>query len=355
VSENIYDGLIDKLNQFPSGAPKTEKFIELLKELFTDEEAEVGADMPMFPTPLSEIAASMGRDEAELKPILENMANKGLAYHRQKEGQDMYSIFPLLPGIFELQFMKGEVNEKTKKLAHMFDEMWSSDWAHEIFAPKTQMARAIVIEKEIPSGVEVFPYERVSKFIDEAEYLSLTVCYCRHEKELLDKSCGRSKDVCLQFGPFAKYVVDRGFGRKITKEEAYKALDKSEEEGLVHLSDNTQSRINFICNCCGCCCGILAGITKMNKPQAVATSHFVVDIDTDTCSACEACVERCHFDAITVNETAELDAEKCLGCGLCNAVCPTESMSMVRRDELQEPKRNFRDLMGAILQEKGKL
>jgi Pyruvate/2-oxoacid:ferredoxin oxidoreductase delta subunit len=211
------------------------------------------------------------------------------------------------------------------------------------------------MEKEIPSGVEVFPYEKVSKFIEQAEYLSLSVCYCRHEKELLGKSCGKSKDVCIQFGPFAKYVVERDFGRKITKEEAYKILDKAEEEGLVHLSDNSQKRINFICNCCGCCCGILGGITRLHKPHAVATSHFVLDIDTDTCSACEACVDRCYFGALTVNETAEVDAEKCLGCGLCNMVCPTESLSMIRRDEIAEPKRNFRELMSAIMQEKGKL
>jgi hypothetical protein len=36
-------------------------------------------------------------------------------------------------------------------------------------------------------------------------------------------------------------------------------------------------------------------------------------------------------------------------------VCPTESLSMARRDELSEPKRNFRELMATIMQEKGKL
>jgi len=355
VAENIYENLIDRLNQYPAGAPKTERFIELLQTLFTEEEAKMGADMPIFPTPISSIAESVGIDEAKVKPVLETMANKGLVYHRVQDGQDCYSLFPLVPGIFELQFMKGEVSEKTKKLAGLFDEMWYSGWADDLFASKTQMARVVVMEKEIPSGVEVFPYEKASKFIEQAEYLSLSVCYCRHEKDLLGKSCGRSKDVCIQFGPFAKYVVERDFGRKITKEEAYKILDKAEEEGLVHLSDNSQKRINFICNCCGCCCGILGGITRLHKPQAVATSHFVLDIDTDTCSACEACVDRCYFGALTVNETAEVDAEKCLGCGLCNMVCPTESLSMIRRDEIAEPKRNFRELMTAIMQEKGKL
>jgi len=355
VTENIHEKLIDKLNEYPAGAPKTEKFIDLLKELFTDEEAKVGAEMPTLPTPLESIAETMGREAAGLKSILESMADKGLVYHRARDGQDHYSLFPLVPGIFELQFMKGEVSPKTRQLARLFEEMYYTGWADDLFASKTQMARVVMMEKEIPSGVEVFPYEKVSKFIEETDFLAQAVCYCRHEKELLDKSCGRSKDVCLQFGPFARFVVERGFGREITREEAYKLLDKSEEEGLVHLSDNSQKHINFICNCCGCCCGILGGITKLNKPHAVATSHFVLEIDADTCAACEACVDRCHFDALTVNEVAEVDPEKCLGCGLCNMVCPTESLSMKRRDDIAEPRRNFRDLMGAIMQEKGKL
>ncbi|RJP70746.1 MAG: 4Fe-4S dicluster domain-containing protein [Candidatus Abyssobacteria bacterium SURF_17] len=351
----MYQQLIDKLNQFPSGAPKTEQFVELLKSLFTEDEAKLGAELPIFPTPLATICDSLGRKETEVKPLLESMANKGLVYHRKQESTDLYSLFPLVPGIFELQFMKGEVNPKTKRLAELFDKMWHSGWAEDLFASRTQMARIVVMEKEIPSGVEVFPYERVSKFIDEADYLALSVCYCRHEQELLGKSCGRPKDVCLQFGPFARYVVERGFGRKITKEEAHKVLAVSEEAGLVHLSDNTQKHINFICNCCGCCCGILGGITRLHKPHSVATSHFVLEIDADTCSACGACVDRCHFGALTVNEVAEVDPDKCLGCGLCNMVCPTESLKMRRREEILEPKRNFRELMGAIMQEKGKL
>ncbi|MBI5119216.1 4Fe-4S binding protein [Candidatus Poribacteria bacterium] len=355
MTENTYERLIDKLNQYPAGAPRTEKFIELLKTLFTEKEAELAGELPILPTPLPSICGMLGRSEGELKPILETMSNKGLVYHRKQDGTDHYSLFPLVPGIFELQFMKGEVNERATKLAGLFDAMWHTGWAEDLFASKTQLARIVVMEKEIPSGVEVFPYERVSKFIQESDDIALSVCYCRHEMELLGKSCGRPKDTCLTFGPFARYAVERGFGRKITREDAYKVLDRSEEEGLVHLSDNTQKRINFICNCCGCCCGLLGGVTRLHKPHAIATSHFVVDIDAETCVACGSCVDRCHFGALTVNEIAEVDREKCLGCGLCNMVCPTESLTMKRRETLAEPKRDVRDLMTTIMQEKGKL
>jgi len=355
MAESVYDQLIDKLNQFPAGAPRTENFVELLKELFTEDEARAAVIMPILPTPLPAICEDAGRSAADLRPLFESMADKGLAYHRTQEGIDYYSLLPLMPGIAELQFMKGEVNERTKKLAGMFHKLYETGWAKDLFASKTQMARVVVIEQEIPRGVEVFPYECVSKFIDEADYLALAICYCRHEMELLGKSCGRSKDVCLQFGPFARYVVERGFGRRITKEEAYAALKKSEEEGLVHLSDNNQKRINFICNCCGCCCGLLGGVTRLKNPKAIATSHFTLNIDAETCVACGACADRCYFGAITVNEVAEVDPEKCLGCGLCNTVCPTESLSMKRREEITQPARDLREMIFTIMQEKGKL
>ena len=68
MAENIYYELIDKLNQYPAGAPKTEKFVELLKTLFTEEEAEVGAGIPLLPTPLSGISEALGRDEETRNP-----------------------------------------------------------------------------------------------------------------------------------------------------------------------------------------------------------------------------------------------------------------------------------------------
>ena len=44
----------------------------------------------------------------------------------------------------------------------------------------------------------------------------------------------------------------------------------------------------------------------------------------DGCIGCGACVEKCKFGAISLNEygVAEIDEEKCIGCGSCGKVCP---------------------------------
>lgn len=44
----------------------------------------------------------------------------------------------------------------------------------------------------------------------------------------------------------------------------------------------------------------------------------------DGCIGCGACVNKCKFGAISINEygVAEVDEEKCIACGACTKVCP---------------------------------
>ena len=44
----------------------------------------------------------------------------------------------------------------------------------------------------------------------------------------------------------------------------------------------------------------------------------------DGCIGCGACVEKCKFGAVSLNEygVAEIEEEKCIGCGACGKVCP---------------------------------
>ena len=39
----------------------------------------------------------------------------------------------------------------------------------------------------------------------------------------------------------------------------------------------------------------------------------------DGCIGCKACIDKCKFGAISINEygVAEVDEEKCIGCGAC--------------------------------------
>ena len=51
-------------------------------------------------------------------------------------------------------------------------------------------------------------------------------------------------------------------------------------------------------------------------------------IDSELCTACEACVDACPAEAITCEEKAVVDKSLCTDCGACVDECPVEAISM---------------------------
>jgi electron transport complex protein RnfB len=354
--EDIYPRLMKRMDDFPAGAIASEHLLGILRIIFDEDEAELAIGLPSYPEELSAIATRLGREAGEMQVILERMADKGLVYAKEKESGRYYNLLPLVPGIFEMQFMKAETTPQKRRIAELFDAYYHEGWGETSFTSKTAIARVMMVEEEIPRGEEVLPFEKVSEFIKDSTYMALTNCFCRHEAELLGRSCGAPKEVCMCFGPFAEFLVDRGFASRASREEMLAALDQAEKAGLVHVSDNIQEKINFICNCCGCCCGFLGTITKLNISGAVAPSRYSVEVESDLCNGCETCVDVCQMKAISVDDDiAVVSDEKCIGCGLCVSNCPSEAMLIVEREGWKEPAANIAELGTAILQERGKI
>jgi heterodisulfide reductase subunit A-like polyferredoxin len=69
--------------------------------------------------------------------------------------------------------------------------------------------------------------------------------------------------------------------------------------------------------------------------NVIATSAFLCQVDEDKCIACRECVERCSFDALTVDLTAQVNVIRCAGCGVCVLACPQEALSLLRRPEAE--------------------
>jgi len=348
-----YADLRARLDEFPLGAPPHESLDGILTELFTPEEAAVAAKLPKLPAPLPEIASGLGLAPAAVQAILERLADRGVVFAFVREGATFYSLLPLVPGIFETQFMKAEKTPRTMRLAQLFNAYYYAGWGQSLSNTTTPFPRVVVVERQIPTGVEVLPYERASELVRSARAVALTNCYCRHEGNLLGHGCGAPLDVCMVLGRFAEFTAERGFARLVGPDEAIKALDRAEEAGLVHCTDNCRERINFICNCCGCCCGILRGITHLKRPTAVATSAYIVDFDQDECADCDACLDRCQVKAIVrTDEGVRVDLDRCIGCGVCNLVCPTEALKMKKRPNPPVVPKNWRELQMTMLAEK---
>ncbi len=334
-----YERLAERLDEAGLGAPPSEELLRILEELFTPEQARVGAALPFRPTPVEKVAAAAGLEAGEAGRLLEAMADRGLVFARRGDKGDYYALLPVLPGIFELQFMKGEGGPRQTWLARLYEQYYVKSLAPRIAeARSTSYARVIPVEREIPNPMEIFPYEEVSRYIREGESFALTRCHCRHQQELIGAGCSAPQDVCMLFGPFAAFAVERGFARAATREEMLDALDRSEAHGLVHVSDNVAERINFLCNCCGCCCGFLRAAGEAGRANVVAASRFVAVHDAEACTACAVCVDRCQVGALRgKGGTIVLDAERCLGCGVCLTACPAGALTLEPRPGFAPP------------------
>ena len=53
---SVYEELYRKLSVTPTGVPRADKLLEILRILFTPEEARLALILPFMPTPLSDIA-----------------------------------------------------------------------------------------------------------------------------------------------------------------------------------------------------------------------------------------------------------------------------------------------------------
>ena len=85
---------------------------------------------------------------------------------------------------------------------------------------------------------------------------------------------------------------------------------------------------------CGCCCGILRGITEFGIENSVAAANYYAVVDPQACTGCGACVQRCQIKAIAVDGgIAVVDREKCIGCGLCVTGCALDGVRLERKPE----------------------
>ena len=199
----------------------------------------------------------------------------------------------------------------------------------EQFFPKA-FTRIIPVDQSIDAGShQILDMDSANKIIEKSTTLAVTRCACR----VIARKCDKPLEVCIQVDNAAKYAIDRGSGREISKDEALQLLRTSEEKGLVHVTMNRAQSEHFICNCCGCCCLALPLVISEGL-KLLDPSRFQAEIDSAVCSGCEICIDRCIFKAI---EAVELDdgktvmrviPEKCMGCGVCQVTCPEDAISL---------------------------
>lgn len=329
IENDIYQRLARKLDNLPNRFPQTQSGVEyrMLAKIFTPEEAVLACTMNLEPESAAVIADRAGSDSMETRNTLKRMVAKGLIDLRKGEGEFTYALRPFVVGFYE-----GQLPRMDKEMAELFEQYYRETQGG-VLRPTPALHRVIPVGRAISLKINIDPYEQATALIEKAQSWGVRECICRKQQHLLGKECHHALETCLVFAPtknaFDKSKVDRA----ITKEEALRILWETEEAGLVHSSGNYRDGIEYICNCCTCCCGIMRGIAEYGILSAIAHSDFQIALEEEKCSLCGACIDRCQFKTLSLPDTMlTVNLRHCVGCGLCVLVCPTEALHLEHRE-----------------------
>jgi len=355
--------LIDRLNRYPVGLVDNQKLREILALLFSEEEASLAARFPLSEATADELSGITGIPVAELLPKLEQMADKGLVVDTPCGDTTYWMLMPGLIGFFEFTFMKKRTDLPMAEVARLMHEYLHEvrpGQAEEFFGSPTQLTRALTYEDKVPVTSKITSWEDARQIIRNAEFGAAGICFCRHQKEHLDQTCHKNAPVdgiCIALDAGARFLARRGFMEEKSTDELLAILDTARSYNLTHVTDNIREKPSFICNCCSCCCELMAGI-QMGFAEGVAKTPFLANVDQESCTLCGKCIKACNVAGIVpakAARTVRIDDRICLGCGACLDVCPEGALQLVERDRRPKPPRNKGLMFIRILKEKRRL
>jgi electron transport complex protein RnfB len=361
-NEQVYIKLQKHLDNQAIGFPATQSGVEIkiLKHIFTPEEAEITSYLSYKLEPPKKIFGRVGHlveSPEELEKLLDRIQKKGGLEFKIKDGTKHYCCAPLIVGMYELQL--GRLTPEFIKDFNVYTS--DKNFAIEFLSTELPQMRTIPVARSIHPQHNVSTFDEVTTLLRQAEEPFVIIeCICRKRKSIEGKSCDVTdrKETCLAIGSMAQMVLLSSTGREITRDEAMSIIEQNQKQGLVLQPSNTE-KAEFICSCCGCCCGMLGVHKRIPKPLEFWASNFQAVVDTNTCNGCGTCEGSCQVGAVCVSENkqhAVVDLNRCLGCGVCVSNCPTESISLLKKPTEVRPPQTWEDLHEIIMaKKKGRL
>jgi len=386
TSRDAYKNLEDRLNWFTQGAPSSETLTKILQVLFTEKEAKWVAKLPIRPFSLKKAAQLWGTTEAKAEKLLDRLCEKGLLVDSYDRGVRKFVLPPPMIGFFEFSLMRTRGDIDQKYLSELFYQYINveEDFIKDLFlGMDTKLGRVFVNESVLMTEKtnHILDYERATHIIEEADFIGVGTCFCRHKNYHLGIPCklNAPMETCLTFGNVARSLAEHGgYTRPIDKSEAKEILEMCYGYNLVQMGENVREHPAFMCNCCGCCCEALEAVKKFNPMQPIATTNYLPKINADACVSCGKCEKVCPIEAISIREMPPLEAPVpgtagqtgssraviasanyasncgketapsgspvsgqkkrpvidesiCLGCGVCARNCPKKAITLQRR------------------------
>ncbi len=373
ITSKNYRKLQRRLDRSPQGAPESATLFKILEILFTEKEAGLVSVLPINFFTAKKAADIWETTETKATEILNGLADKAILLDMINDETQNYVLAPTMAGFFEFSLMRTDGRFDSKALSELYKQYINTEegFMRTIFSLDPAIDRVFVQEGMIAASEDskiVLDYERASHIIETASSIAVGTCYCRHKMSHAGDVCKNPMDVCLTFNTSAYSLSKHGVAREIEKAEAKDVIKLAIDHHLVQIGDNVQNSVNWICNCCSCCCEAILAYRKLGYSQNIQSNYRAVlnQANEEKCNGCGICVKRCPVDAIVLTggkdgdikkgDTKTLvDDERCLGCGVCANACPQGAMTMVRLEEINfVPKDTFERFALAAI-ETGKL
>jgi len=341
-----YESLVERLNRLPQGAPPSDTLYAILKLLFSEKEAGLVALLPIRAFTASNAAQVWKMKQSEAQKVLDELASRAILLDIvTPDGATAYVLPPPMAGFFEFSMMRlgGDVDQKL--LGELFYQYINveEDFITALFMSETRLGRAFVNEDALlpEHALTVLDYERASEVVRSASHRAIGICYCRHKMMHKDRACAAPMEICMSFDIPAAALARHGYARPVDVPECLDLLQEARDRGLVQFGENNQRGVNFICNCCGCCCEAMIAARRLGFTNAIQTTNFMPVVDESLCNGCGKCVAACPVEAMGLVSTndpnrpklrkARVNTDLCLGCGVCIKQCSRSGLKLMAR------------------------
>ena len=343
-----YLKLTDRLNKFPQGAPPSETLFKILSMLFSEQEALLVSLLPIKPFNALTASKAWKMDLNSTRKLLDTLASRAILVDVDRDGESSYTLPPPMAGFFEFSLMRLRTDVDQKVLGELFYQYLNveEDFIKSLFTRgETQLGRTFVQEPALSeeNALYVLDYELASEVIKTASHRGVGMCYCRHKMEHLGKNCKAPMNICMTFNDSAESLTRYNYARAVDVAEGLDLLQQAYDNNLVQFGENVRQKVNFICNCCGCCCEAMIAARKYAILNPVHTTNFLPEVSEETCTGCGKCAEVCPVEAMTMvsandphkpkRKKARLNADICLGCAVCVRSCTPKSIRLIPREK----------------------